>query len=39
MVSPFNTNPFSTPKEDYNTRIKRLRKERQDRLREQERLV
>ena len=39
MVTPFNRNPFSSPKEDYNTRIKRLRKERQDRLKEQERLV
>ena len=41
MVSPFNRDrtPFSRPREDYNTRARRLRKERQDRLKEQERLV
>jgi len=41
MVSPFNRDrtPFSRSREDYNTRARRLRKEYQDRLREQERLV
>ena len=39
MVTPFNRNPFSAPREDNYERIKRLRKERENRLKEQERLV
>ena len=39
MVTPFNRNPFSAPREDNYERIKRLRKERENRLKEQERLL